>query len=121
MINLSTSSVLILICFRLEMDDLTTTLFEEAHEMVAVEKAKRAAADKRYAEAKNKVDVSGACLRLSLSVSHHLSVSLPSSLCHSHCLSISIRIDLSFYLFLCTFILGLLPWSNKRNSRWMAT
>lgn len=40
-----------------EMDELTTTLFEEAHEMVAVEKAKRAAADKRYAEAKHKVDV----------------------------------------------------------------
>jgi low affinity Fe/Cu permease len=41
------------------MDELTTTLFEEAHEMVAVEKAKRATAERLYTEAKHKVDVRG--------------------------------------------------------------
>lgn len=41
-----------------EMSDLTEKLFEEAHEMVNAEKASRAAAEKRYAEAKHKVDVS---------------------------------------------------------------
>ena len=46
-------------CASTEMDELTTTLFEEAHEMVAVEKAKRATAERLYTEAKHKVDVRG--------------------------------------------------------------
>lgn len=41
----------------LEMDDLTTSVFEEAHEMVRVEKEARFLADKRYTETKQQNDV----------------------------------------------------------------
>ena len=55
------------------MDDLATTLFEEAHEMVRGEKAARHEAEKRMAEAQSKIDVMEEELKALKTIVSHLS------------------------------------------------
>ncbi|KAJ7330236.1 RAB3A interacting protein [Desmophyllum pertusum] len=62
-----------------ELEELTASLFQEAHAMVRAAKVKQAAAEKRFKEANNKVDV----LQAEVSALKHLVLTSTSSPGHS--------------------------------------